>query len=270
MPKQIVIQHKPEELNIGLDNASKPIQSANSFFHFMNRKKYLFDSLKNKKLCPRFCEEDISDFGLGFNKVLICEKCFCDIPLHNVSAHKNEYGDYCIGLSKEWGFKNGLQPVIYYNSSSEFKKMMRNAYFSAMQGDDEDAISTLIEPLNHIFKYQKKIVGYDGRIKKNKHYTDEKEWRFVPNILDDLDFGEIIVKQAIINNNFLREEFNNKIAKSNYTLNYDYNDIKYLFVRNDYQRGGLIKLIRGFQIEDEIKDKLITKICVWEELEGDF
>lgn len=187
-----------------------------------------------------------------------------------MSTHKKEYGDYCIGLSKEWGFKNGLQPVIYYNPLSiEFKRMVKESYFTAMQGD-EDAISTLIEPLNHILKYQKKIVGYDDRIKKNKHYTDEKEWRFVPNILDDLDFGEIIVKPAVINNEFLREKYNNIIAESNYVLNYDYNDIKYLFVRNDYQRERLIKLIRSFQIDDDTKDKLITKICVWEELEGDF
>ena len=270
MPKQIVIQHKPEELKTGLDNASKPIQSANSFFHFMNRKKYLFDSLKNKKLYPRFCEEDISDFGLGFNKVLVCEKCFCDIPLHNVSTHKNEYGDYCIGLSKEWGFKNGLQPVIYYNPLSiEFKRMVKESYFTAMQGD-EDAISTLIEPLNHILKYQKKIVGYDHRINKNKHYTDEKEWRFVPNILSDLDFGEIITQKAVINNSDLREEYNKKIAKSRYTLSFNYSDIKYLFIKNDNQRISLIKLIRKLQATDDVKDKLITKICVWEEQEGDF
>lgn len=40
VPKQIKIQHnhKPKELEVDLDNTSRPIQSANSFFHFMRKK----------------------------------------------------------------------------------------------------------------------------------------------------------------------------------------------------------------------------------------
>lgn len=64
-------------------------QSANVLFHFMDKFDYLADTLKRKALVPRYCLEDIAYLGLDDSlfprqKVAILEKCFCDIPFHQL------------------------------------------------------------------------------------------------------------------------------------------------------------------------------------------
>lgn len=104
----------------------KAYQSADSFFHFVNKFKYLKEILCEKKFYPRYCRESLKPFEIDIDEIMIAMKCFCDIPLHQVSIHRKEYGDLCIGMTKEWGIKNGLQPLIYFNDRSEFPKSIKN------------------------------------------------------------------------------------------------------------------------------------------------
>lgn len=39
--------------------------------------------------------------------------CFCDIPPDHVADHRNQYGDFALGLSKEWAIFNRIAPVRY-------------------------------------------------------------------------------------------------------------------------------------------------------------
>ncbi len=47
----------------------------------------------------------------------IASVCFCDLPLDRTDDHKNQYGQYCIGMSKEWAMKNGITPVRYIHKN---------------------------------------------------------------------------------------------------------------------------------------------------------
>ena len=57
---------------------------------------------------------------------------------------------------------------------------------------------------------------------------------------------------------------------TNEKIIFDYEDIKYIFVNNDSQRKNMIKRIKKLDCTQEEKDLLITKICIWKEMEGDF
>ena len=44
--------------------------------------------------------------------------CFCDIPLSQIRGHKDTYGSFAIGLSKEWASSNRINPVLYVYPNS--------------------------------------------------------------------------------------------------------------------------------------------------------
>ena len=126
------------------------VHSANSLFNFVSSAEYIVDSLQRQALCPRYCTEDIrylkiNNNGRRFEEVAVLQKCFCDIPLHevfkpfsvdlteanegltedqiaaipNICSHPELYGEYALGFSKEWGERNHLQPVQYLVEESE-------------------------------------------------------------------------------------------------------------------------------------------------------
>lgn len=45
------------------------VHSANSLFHFVTKSQYLFDDLKRKALCPRYCNEDVGYLNINYNGV---------------------------------------------------------------------------------------------------------------------------------------------------------------------------------------------------------
>src|SRR5690606_40320209 len=78
--------------------------SPNSLFHFTKKIEYLIDIFK-RGFQPRFCAEklqlleysSIRGYNLG-----IPMTCFCDISLGQISNHISMYGNYGIGMTKEW------------------------------------------------------------------------------------------------------------------------------------------------------------------------
>jgi hypothetical protein len=67
--------------------------------------KHSFFSKFNKTDLIRYCQ-------------FIACVCFCDIPFDRIEDHKNQYGQYCIGMSKEWALKKGITPVRYIHKES--------------------------------------------------------------------------------------------------------------------------------------------------------
>lgn len=167
-----VIRTKPLSI-ISEDKFPVSYQSANTFFHFVNKFNYLNEMISDKKIYPRYCKESLEYLDLDIKNISVAMKCFCNIPLHMVQAHKKEYGTYCIGLTKEWGIRNNLQPVIYYNQESSFYNSIRKSYNAAMQySSDDDALADIGEMTNYVFKYMKPVIGWDLKTKRIKDFTD--------------------------------------------------------------------------------------------------
>ncbi|HRH95278.1 MAG TPA: abortive infection system antitoxin AbiGi family protein [Prosthecobacter sp.] len=47
--------------------------------------------------------------------------CFCDLPLSQSQDHRRQYGEYGIGMTKEWAMEQGISPVRYYHSNSPYQ-----------------------------------------------------------------------------------------------------------------------------------------------------
>jgi hypothetical protein len=83
--------------------------SANSLFHFTNNLENLLSILRNE-FWPSYNLERLFNGQLEIGVPMVC---FCDIPLSQVKNHSKYYGEYAIGMKKNWGTKNKINPVFY-------------------------------------------------------------------------------------------------------------------------------------------------------------
>ncbi len=302
-----------EKISIYNEN-DEYVQSANTLFHFMKERQFLTDILNRKALVPRYCNEDIPYLdieiaGKKINKISILQKCFCDMPFHklsernkinvvdddeitdeekehiqNSSSHTDFYGKYAVAFSKRWGEENGLQPVVYVNSKSDyiktFKDYINDSLCSEELGDVE--FYYILSRLAYIKPLRGGMERYlesGKKVKVMKNFHDEKEWRYVPkqSVLVENNIQNIIVNKAIIEE---KDKISNELQNREYQdiwLKFEYADIKYIIVPNPAERLELIKFINSLpnskfgDTDVEIqKGVLISRMLVLSEIKGDW
>jgi len=96
--------------------------STDNLYHYTRKFDWILSIIENGFKFKR-CEEDLPLTGFsssvfsfpGIIKYSIYPEviCFCDIPFNLISDHINQYGEYCIGLTKDWGMFNGITPIRY-------------------------------------------------------------------------------------------------------------------------------------------------------------
>lgn len=224
------------------------VHSSNSLFHFMSSPQYLIDALKRKALCPRYCTKDveylkISDGRDEFKKIGILQKCFCDIPLHNILkkfpvtltdnndlteeqkqklpkefSHVDFYGKYALAFPKKWGEENRLQPVHYLSTQADgvfyFSRMLREML------EKEDLSDMLSDTVLNSLCYLKPLRGtmwrrWETEDNKKieyevfKNFHDEHEWRYVPyGVNINGDFLDCLIANNVIEAGLLNEMSN--------------------------------------------------------------
>ncbi len=91
---------------------------SHTLFHFTNSNDTLKLILKGG-FWPKYCLEDVKWVDFNDHKFIAYPMvCFCDIPLSRVGEHVKFYGEFGLGLTKEWAVTNSLSPVHYINASS--------------------------------------------------------------------------------------------------------------------------------------------------------
>lgn len=239
-------------------------QSANSLFHFMKNKEYLFDKIKKSALVPRYCREDTSYLNIGLNSLYYPMLCFCDINIHKVESHMNTYGKYGIAFSKKWGIDKGIQHIKYINSNSPEYSDFRIAFENAMNIKESSPLKNYL--LTTMF-YMKPIQGIniskDEKVPKN--FTDECEWRYIAKT-DEYNLKQVLVGKE----SFSDAAFNKAIElEPRLWLPFNYSDIKYIIVDSQKDAQELISLIDELNISPNERVLLFTKIITWEDLRED-
>ena len=170
---------------------------------------------------PRYCGEDVRWIGQeGMDFVAFPSVCFCDIPLARIDEHVSFYGEYGLGLPKEWAMVNGLNPVQYLSGSNELTRQIK------MLNEHASAKATM----RYIKSHAKPIEGnmiVSGK-PVLKEFYQESEWRYVPT-------HENV--KAYISGKALHdtEKTNtaNLATKEHCMLKFSPGDIKYIFVKSD-------------------------------------
>jgi len=204
---------------------------SDNLFHFTKSLEILKSILDNG-IYPRFCLEDIEWLGLDDDKYLAFPiTCFCDIPLSRISDHTDFYGNYGIGLSKNWGTKNKLNPVAYSPSDGNIQQLMKYLFHLYLpenrKKQQQDINSHAYRLLSLLKPTNGKMVISGGIIEKD--FYQENEWRYVPaidGVIQEKDFEDT------------KEDANKSIEK--YKLEFSPSDVKYIFVKNDGDIPSLV------------------------------
>lgn len=291
--------YQAKEIDNAETNHSKI--TANALFNFMREYSFLEKILLNMSISPRYYPEDISYLKLKYNSKDLTEwyipmTCFCDIPLHQINYHAEGdpsspedkgYGKFSIAFHKSFGIKKGIQPIHYLNEKSINVEELTNT-MNLLLNPDIDGINRDSETnsnlTNFIFEYiriikpyygEMKRKGKDNRIQKiKKNFQDEHEWRYIPKLKPNelplmlIDEEDILVEEV-------KNIYTNSVPLTTKgVLNFDVEDVRYIFVDTVQNRDKLIKFIKkkrkGKRLSRQDKDMLISKIMVYDELKEDW
>ena len=247
--------------------------SARTLFHFTSNKNTLLSILKNG-FYVRYSLENFESLINDKAEIVFPMTCFCDIPLSQVKRHTSTYGKYAIGLTKKWGMKNKINPIIYtYPNSAttsilndvfgnienffdieeeELKKFKLNRSAEIVyerMNDRENKFSKRVEDVNsklsHFIRYIKPYEGKfyrDGKYLENLvRFYDEREWRFTPSREFLFSKG---MKDSYKSEYFIdprkRRALNMKLAKHS-KLHFEPNEGKFIIVNRDSEIPEMLK-----------------------------
>jgi hypothetical protein len=168
--------------------------SSNTLFHFTNKIGNVINILENEFM-PHFCLEDLSFMLHSISpkeklEIAIPMVCFCDIPLSQARTHMGNYGNYGIGLKKEWGMKNKISPILYAHDNSEITFSINELQDKVLgfgisnQQNNSDFVVKVLGKLYWISSFVKPYYGTSKNGDKVRFY-DEREWRYVPKLNDE-------------------------------------------------------------------------------------
>jgi hypothetical protein len=261
--------------------------SANTLFHFTDSFEKLA-GICSHDFYPCYCLEDQSYLVPDHlpQYAAIPMVCFCDVPLSQINYHTATYGYYCIGLAKEWGQKNGINPIMYSLPNSYSTLLLKQSFgelyplnpelvlYKAEQPDlTARNVATMLYSFFTFLKPYEGEVWKNGRhIKKRVRFYDEREWRYVP-ALDRLNHLGLIpvMSQEQYNDKRVRNRCNELLQES-FPLNFSARDVKYIIVKEEnevLEMAGKIESLKSRYANGEIK-LLTTRIISMQQILEDF
>jgi len=251
--------------------------SSNALIHFTNDKERL-KSIFLENFRVGYCKEAPTLGGFG-TTCYVPMVSFCDIPLSQIKDHISKYGEYGIGLTREWGIRQKLNPVLYLEPSSLLSDSYRaaaNYFLSRAQAEKEvvarsddyfKAVVALGEMLSYTKNYQGELVRRDGRTTPNYRFSDEREWRYV---LPSQEGVTPTMSEEYFTSSEGQRRAQGLMARAR--LEFEPNDIRYVIIKNDSEIHEFVNHLRSAKrnkySEHDI-DRLTTRILTAEQIRED-
>lgn len=258
--------------------------------------------------CPEVLEDIKNQININENPhiAFIPMICFCDIRLSQIKNHVENYGNYGIGLKKDFTNHQRLNPVHYINFTSGLHDTLGFILVCSKMVINEDAIigifkdiqqghvisSNSTRPINipetidPIFKalqdlrlgivklsaMQKPVRGYylnkDSILKSNQY--ESKSVNFYNERewrhIPELNEDEIIVQKDLFIKN--QNLYNKSLEDKNLLFDID-NDVNYIILNKREELNTFSDKLNHTQFS-EYKDLLLTKVRFIEEIEDDY
>lgn len=251
-----------------------------TLFHFVSKFEYLRGILKRREIFPRYCKENFRYLNLGSVKDLAFPmSCFCDIGLQKLESHMECYGTFGVAFPKAWCIEHDFQPVHYLNEGAPLAADVRRAFKASQKtlnrdalGEEEVLTSYLLHQLMYFKPYQGMMeYRVDGK-KHRKCFTDECEWRYIPDLSEE-ELPMVIADEWKMDNYL--HDFNGALSRcSSASIKFNYDDLKYVMIDNASTFAGLLSEVDEWRQDGEISgddaNRLLSKVLVWDEIKGDF
>lgn len=241
-------------------------QSANSLFRFFGKLDYLLGTIEKSAMIPRYYPETVDYLNIGIHHIAYPMVCFCDINLHKMTEHISMYGGYGIAFSKDWGIRQGIQPMHYVNPESLLCKDFSAAFLASICAETVDEAQNYLLSQMYFLKPISGTMLRDGN-EQERIFTDECEWRYIPNVqIEQLPQAVTDAEQFSI------DKALNKtlLLKNTCWLNFTYSDVKYIILQADNEFKTLCDLLDRVVDDISTKKKLLSKVIIWEDSRGDF
>lgn len=167
-----------------------------SLFHFTDSLDVIKDILNDGSFQARYCRERLvyeGDNGedLLTPELLVPMVSFCDYKLSEISHHALNYGNYGLGMKKQWAIDNGLNPVLYISKKfEEIRSLLQTmkdagAALSNESREGDLGKETLLDAQISISKLIAWTKNYQGTLNRKGtlihefRFADDKEWRYV-------------------------------------------------------------------------------------------
>ena len=244
---------------------------ANSLFKFMNKFEYLTEALERKEITPRYVIEDVKYLKIkNINNMAYPMICFCDINMHNLDMHVEKYGSFGIAFSKEWGKLKKIQPVQYINPKSRLREDFSWVFRNALKSVEKEKTKNEQLYENFILHEVMYYKPYEGKEHRELYcYANECEWRYIPDV-SEYGYPQVIHDPRALDISNLTEVSNSLKLISGVGLNFEYGDIKYLIVDDNESLYNLVETINSLDVDNNMKNLLISKIVIWESSKEDF
>lgn len=276
------------------DETFYPAVSSNTLFHFTDEINYLINILNNN-FRPRYCFENLScldpnrsPLGLGpVRDFAFPMVCFCDLPLSLTGRHLATYGNYGIGLTKEWGMRNRLSPILYVHQDSPLNQMIDRAaeIVTGLEFDNRnhelDAhakvtidVESLTKTFDHLLSVTKPYQGPFRRRNKTipkVRFYDEREWRFLPSKSKDADWENYLLDSGFSDETEKNRQNDLIAADDNAALMFEPNDIRYIIVKDEAEILEMARRIEDIKADyDDARLLLKTRIISAQQIKEDF
>ena len=268
--------------------------SSNTLFHFTTAYATV-ESILTDFFRPSYCKEEFNLYGsphLSYYPMIT----FCDLPLTLAKEHIGKYGNYALGMSKEWGKRNSMNPVLYLEADSNLAKDFANSYHDMLElvpmltnlllKTRETIVpineSDLIENNVYNLSYQtvnalRYVKNYEGTLKRkygeieNYRFYDEREWRYLP-AMNENGVANYMNKKEY--EEWRGSEDSPKRLIDSIQVTFKVDDIRYLIVNDENDRLKLINFIHHscpLTINDKVGANMLTsRILTVEQLNTDF
>ena len=227
----------------------------------MTKKDAFMSILKNKQFRYSYSLErplPMKDMnGVAFPMISMS-----DLPFSEIATTKWTYGDYAIGLSREWGVKNGFSPVWYCNIGSRVWLQLSKLVYEAATHDDKGYFEMGMYLMSNVKYVQAPLISSKRRF-KNYRFYDEREYRLVPTISDA---DKKAIPLYILEEHY--EEFKklNGSSMLDFGVPFEYSDIKYLIVNSESNIEEVRKILSREGVCPNIL--IVTKKDVMEDFIG--